>query len=233
MALALSPHLSRLSAEPWKGIEFEYGGLPIEPHGTGLAGLAGVGYMTGQRLVVRRKATGFDRIAFSYGYLGDFERPDMTNRFRRLARGNYHDLIFEKNLRRVTLSWQSTKFGGRNVVSVGSVFRLPKSSLARLEYYYRANFTSASGFNAGAEKALSQRITIGGGYLSVDRNFGPLNADAFWDGRKAYVSGGIKLGRGVALSGLYNRAVGNHYRPTMTSFVTAGIQYDLLSHWNL
>lgn len=218
-----------LSAQPIRGVELAYGGMGLEPNGTGLAGLAGVGYVTGQRLVIRRPEFGLDRVAVTYGYLGDFNQPGMESRFRRLGRANFRDLIVEKRIRRLTLSSQVTSFGGRSVLSVGATVALPGESVGRWEYYHRSRLDRANGFHAGFERNFHERLTAGGGYVSVDPNFGRLNSDAFWDGRRWYASATVPLQRGMNINLLYNKAVGNDVRPTIGNFVMAGVTYDLLT----
>ena len=218
-----------LSAEPVHGVAFQYGGLGLEPFGTGLAGLSGAGFVTGQRVVIKRSDLRLDRVAFTYGYLGDFDRPDMPNRFRRLGRANYRDLILEKKAGRATISTQLTNFGGRKVVSAGGTYRAPAGVLGRLEYYHRSNFRTANGFHAGAEKNFRGKFKAGAGFVSVDRYFGPLNADAFFDGRRWYVSASAPLRAGFTVSSLFNKGSGNNYRPPVGNFVSVGINYDLLT----
>ena len=98
----------------------------------------------------------------------------------------------------------------------------------QFELYQRTNQNSSNGFHIGAEKAMTERLSVGSGFVSIGRNYGDLNNDAFFHGKRFYVEAKVKITRELSISSLLNRAVANDYAvPNRTHFHLA-CNYDLL-----
>ena len=73
------------------------------------------------------------------------------------------------------------------------------------------------------------RLTLGGGWIAIDRNYLALNQDAFQIGKRIYGSTTFRIAKGADLFMLAHRAVGNNYAVQNRSFVTFGAGYDILT----
>jgi hypothetical protein len=223
-----------LSAKPVRDLEFQYGGLPVvRGEMTDIVSYSGDGYVTGERMIVSRpKELFFDQVAVTYAYLGDINQPGMNKRFRRLAHSNYHQFLAAKNLgQRAAVSVDYTFQSGAETMREG--IRVNTKELAfvdwiRFDNYQRIDVNPDHGFGLHGEKALSSRFSLGGGYVDIDPNYGDLNSDAFFHGRRLYASSTLKLHPALSLSCLWNRAVANHYFIANRTHLHVILQYDVL-----
>jgi hypothetical protein len=81
----------------------------------------------------------------------------------------------------------------------------------RWEQYRRGGPAPAFGYAVAAEKALTKRITISGGYADIDENYGGLNGDRFQRGRRLFQLGTVKLTRELSASVFVTEAVNNRF----------------------
>jgi len=59
------------------------------------------GYLVGERITLDRPGNlYFDEISITYGFLGDFNRPNVFGRLHRLGQSNYHEFGVSKTDRR-------------------------------------------------------------------------------------------------------------------------------------
>ncbi|HKX30093.1 MAG TPA: hypothetical protein VJ302_20560 [Blastocatellia bacterium] len=223
-----------LSAEPIHGVEIDYGGLGIlNGESSGITGYAGDGYLVGERLVVRRPENlFFDQIAVTYAYLGDYFTPNLNKRYHRLKQSNYHQFLIGKKIgNRAAVSGEYTFQEGRETLRQAIRIKTPELRFldtVRFENYQRTDVQAAYGFALAGEKKLFHRLTLGGGITQVDRNFGPFNDDAFFDGRRFFVSSELEVSPEFSFSLLYNRAVANNYDVGNRTHFHIAVHYDLL-----
>jgi hypothetical protein len=221
------------SAKPVKGVDFQVGGLGLEPTAfTDIITYSEDGYITGSRLSVHRpEELFFDTISATYGYLGDLNSPGMTDRFRRMDRVNFRQYLASKRvMESVVASVQYTDQWGIRTLHEGvkvSDLALGVIDSARVELYQRTNYGPARGFNAGVEKEL-HRLTLEGGYASIDPNFGDLNADNFLHGNRVYLGGKLRLAGGLRMFAMFNHGVNNDYALPNRSHLDIGFVYDIL-----
>lgn len=227
------PYLKQvyLSAKPVDGLELQFGGIGIEPNGTGIVGLSGAGFLMGERAVVRRAdVLWFDRAAFTYGYLGALGRPNVWDRFHRLGQGNFRQAILEKSFaKRLTATAEFSGLSGAKTMTFTGHFDLGRGFAATGEVYRRMSRLPDSGFHAGLAKTLGGRVTLEGGYAAVDRNFPHLNADAFFEGQRWYWTTSTRLAKGLTMFSMFNRAVNSGYSPTHRTLAFVGLGYDVLA----
>ena len=98
----------------------------------------------------------------------------------------------------------------------------------RAEFYERTNYRSATGFNFGAGRKVSRRLTLEGGYASIDRYFGDLNADAFIHGNRLYAGGEFEIARAFTVFALVNHGVNNSYELENRTHLHVGFSYDVI-----
>jgi hypothetical protein len=73
-----------MQVEPVKGLQIQYGSLPIE-HGTISENISydEDGYIAGERIMLKRpKDYFFDEVAITYAYIGDYTKPNMFSSVR-------------------------------------------------------------------------------------------------------------------------------------------------------
>ena len=87
-----------VTAKPRKGVEFQYGGLPIvRGESSEITSYDNDGYLTGQRLTLSPKHI-VDELTLTAGYLGDLRQPSVTRRLHRLSAINYGQILVKKKL---------------------------------------------------------------------------------------------------------------------------------------
>jgi hypothetical protein len=223
-----------VSAKPVSGIEFQYGGIGVENgFASGITSYAGDGYFTGGRILVHRPASlFFDTIGYTKAYLGDLETSNLFRRFHHVGDSNYQQFLVAKNLsKRVSASLDYTNQWGAKTMRESAHVTLGETHVfdaVQLDFYQRTNGDRKKGFHVGLEKAITSRVSLVGGYAAIDQNYGDLNDDAFFHGKRAYLGGTVRVTKSFSVFSLYNRATGNDYAiPNRTHF-HVGFNYDLL-----
>ena len=99
-----------LSALPLDGVELQYGSLDIwHDESTDLTGYAYNGYVSGERVSIRRpRELFFDDISVAYGYVGDLNSPNAIARLYRLGQSNFHRFMLKKRISE--RAWISTDY---------------------------------------------------------------------------------------------------------------------------
>lgn len=89
-----------LEARPWDGVTFEAGGLDFaRGQASELTSFDADGYLTGQRLRLRRKRQFFfDEISLANGYVGHLNRASVLPRLGSFARSNFRQALVTKTL---------------------------------------------------------------------------------------------------------------------------------------
>ena len=223
-----------LSAKPVKGLELQYGGLSLlRGESTEITSYDNDAYIVGQRLSLKRpEHVFFDEIAVTYAYLGDITTPNLNKRYHRLQESNYHQFLVSKS------------FGKRAVVSADYTFQAGTETMReavkvhtkelrvidafRFENYQRMDVNPDYGFAVAGEKTLFKRLTLGGGFASIDPNYGGLNADRFNKGQRLFVSGGFRLSPEFGVSTFLTRAVDNSFAVSNRTRLDVVFSYDLL-----
>jgi len=221
------------SAAPVEGIELQYGGLYISRgESTETTTYDNDGYIVGQRLSLKRPGDlFFDEVSVTYGYLGDIETPNLNKRFNRLKRSNYHQFLLAKNLgARAAVSAGYTFQEGVETLRQAVRLRVPEARVVdqvRFENYQRTDVSPDYGFAITGEKFLHKRLTVGGGYADIDRDYGGLNGDRWLSGRRLYATASLSIFPEFSISAFVTRAVN-------TSFpVSNKVRLDVLFSYNL
>lgn len=222
------------SAQPVKGVELQYGGLPVlRGEATEITSYDNDGYLVGERLSLKRpQQFFFDEVSVTYAYLGDLNRSNLDKRYHRLKQSNYHQFLLSKNIgQRIAASVDYTFQAGVETLREGVKIKLPEVKLLdslRWENYERLDVHPAYGFALTGEKRLTKRFTLGGGYAQIDRHYDGLNGDRFGRGHRLFVLGSYALSPEFTVSTFLTRAVGNDYAlPNRTRF-EALLSFNLL-----
>lgn len=205
------------SAVPVKGLEVQVGGLGlVRGESTEITSYDNDGYIVGERVTVKQPARFYlDEISLSAGYLGDTSTPSVFERFDRLDEHNYTQALVGKKLgtrASVSVDWtgvdgvdtwrQAIRLNTRETGVVDAV---------RVEFYERSTGAGDEGFAVTAERALPRKLSLAGGYATIDRNYGGLNADRFNRGNRLFVEAKLPLVQDLSLNVFYGRAVGTDY----------------------
>jgi len=222
-----------LSLQPLRGIELQYGGLDVERGAsTPIASYHPMAFITGQRLVLSRPELGLDKIAVTFGYLGDLDNPGMEKHFHRLKRTNYNQVLVGKKVgERADLSFDYTNQWGAKTLRQGVAVRTPWSitDTVRFDLYERVNRRSSAGAHIGASRSFWKLVGVDAGFAAIDRYYGDLNDDAFFHGRRLYAGGNVRLVKGFTLSALFNQAVGNDYAVGKKRHFEIGLGFSALA----
>lgn len=223
-----------LTAQPIKGIEFQYGSIPIvRGETTEITGYDNDGYLTGGRVTIKRPAElFFDEVSVTYAHLGDFNQPGVNKRFHRLKESNYHQFLVSKKLNdRVTVSADYTFYNGAETLRQGIKFKLPELRMVdnlRFENYQRVDVKQAFGFAFAGEKQITKRLKLTGGYAQVDPVVGALNADRLGPGKHLYAVTSFALTPELTLSTYLTHSVGDNSGKFTRTRGEVVVSYDLL-----
>jgi hypothetical protein len=188
-----------LAVQPIKGVEVQYGGFDfLRGQHTEITTYNNDGYLTGQRLILRRpKELFFDEVAATYGYFGDLNLPNINKRYHRLKQANYHQFLVSKNIgRRAAVSFDYTFVAGAETLRQALKLNAKELKLAdaiRFENYQRVDVNRAYGFALLAEKAVTKKLSVTYGYTQIDRAYGNVNADKVFTGKHLYLLGAYAL----------------------------------------
>jgi hypothetical protein len=223
-----------LSVQPVKGVEVQYGGIPLaRGETTELIGYDNDGYLTGARVSVRRpQEMFFDEVAATVAYLGDFAQPGIDKRFHRLAQSNYHQFLLTKKLgERAAITADYTSHNGADTLRQAVKIKTPKARVldaVRFENYERLGQSSAYGFALTGEKKATKRLSFTGGYLQIDPVVGALNADRLGRGQHLYVVGSYALTPELTVSTFLTHTVGGNPGVSNRTRAEVLVGYDLL-----
>lgn len=204
-----------VSVQPMSGVEIHAGGLaPARGQSTEITTYDNDGFLTGERVVVKRPRTlWFDEVSLTAGYLGDLSTPNVFRRFERMDDHNYYQALVAKKLPSgVAVSADVTKFDGAWTIRQGAVVPTPALVVVdtvRVELYQRVEPDTAQGLAVTVDKRTSSRLSLGGGFGSIDPAYGGLNGDRFNRGSRVFATGAVVLSSDFTLSWWLGEGVGN------------------------
>ena len=163
----------------------------------------------------------------------DYETlPNLNKRFHRLKRSNYHQWLAVKNIGpRAALSVEYTFNGGTETLRQAVRFRTPELrivDLLRFENYQRTDVQPDFGFALFAEKILGRRLTIGGDYADIDRDYGSLNGDRWLSGRRLFATAAFAVCPEFTISAFATHAVKTGFPVDNATRVDIVFSYHLL-----
>jgi hypothetical protein len=184
-----------LTAEPVRGIEFQFGGFAIN-HGVNSEATSydDDGYMTGERVTVERpKQLWLSEVSYTRGFLGDLYTPNFFARGNTLSKSNYWQILGRKNLgKRIAVSADYTFT--TPVTEQGSPYSLKTTreaisanvheskviDTARFEAYQRINggfyapgfpFPAGKGYALTVGRSFKKRLSVEAGLANIDLSY--------------------------------------------------------------
>lgn len=198
-----------LSAKPFKGVEFQSGGLGIaRGESTEITTYDNDGYLMGQRLTLAPGRL-VDELTLTAGYLGDLRTPSVTRRWNRLSDFNYGQVLVKRGLTsRITATADFTGDDGQRTLRQGVAIRPAAGvDLIRLEAYQRTN--GGEGGAITVEKPFG-RTRLAASLASVDDQYRAVNGDRYGRGRRVSFSSTTSLGHDVSLQIFVTHALDSH-----------------------
>jgi len=186
------------AAKPIAGIECQVGGLYIvKGESTEFTTYDDDGYITGERVSIRRpKQLFFDEISVTNAYFVGGTGPDNVPvgvRLPHIGDSNYRQFLVDKKVgKRAAVSADFTLESGRRTWHQAVNIKLAEVRVVDsiiFEQYERTNIDSAYGFAISFAKQLTKHFSLNQfGYARIDPKNGPLNADRFNIGNRAFVT---------------------------------------------
>ncbi len=181
-----------LTAQPIKGIEFQFGGLGIDRGVNSEAtSYDDDGYISGERVSIKRpKQLFLSEISYTRAFIGDNYTPNFFARGARLAISNYRQILGRKDFgKRVSVSadytYSEPQFGAFYLKTTreamfADIHESKVFDTVRYEAYQRLNagnyatgypFPSGRGSALTVTKNIKNRFSIEGGFADIDLNY--------------------------------------------------------------
>lgn len=220
-----------LLASPCRGVELHFGGIGFNRgESTENTSYSNNGYMMGERIRLRfPRQLYFDEISVTTAFLGDILTPNIFRRFEGLSRINYLQFLIAKRFHdRMAFSADYTSHEGVRTLRQGVKFNLKGFRCADdllFENYQRLNENPDWGWSLTLQKAFS-RISLAGGFASIDKDYGPWNSDRLGRGRRVFFSPRVALWREFGLAGFFTQAFANDFPVTNRTRFDFILTYD-------
>ena len=223
------------AAVPVRGLELQYGGLYVaRGESDELTSYDDDGYVVGERLSVRRPHELFlDEVTLTRGTVGPPSIPDLTKRWNGLAHPNYAQVLAVKQLSSLVgasldYSTQSNADTIRAAVTVHLRTHAPLSTI-RYEQYRRVTNHPAAGFALWADRSITKRARLQGGYATIDQFYGGLNADRIQAGRRFFLNAVVTVYGPLSLTVFGTQALHASYPLALKRRVDVVLSVDVLS----
>lgn len=223
------------AAIPVKGIELQYGGLYItRGESDEWVTYDEDGYLAGERVSVRRpKELYLDEITVTRAAIGPLAVPNLTKRWDGLRRPNYTQVLGVKRFSQMASgSLEYDRQIGADILRAAVTLHFSAKapiSTVRYEMYRRLNLHAASGFGVWADRPITKRARLQGGYVTVDRFYGGWNADRVQSGRHVFANATIAIYGPVSGSLYATQALDAPYTLPVHRRFDAVISYDVLN----
>jgi hypothetical protein len=225
------------AGQPIPGVELQVGGLYIvKGESTEFTTYDEDGYVTGERLSIRRPEVLFvDEVAVTSAYFVGGTGPSNIPISRRLPHfgdQNYQHYLVDKKLgKRAGVSADYTTEIGRRTWRQAINLKVRESHVVDsviVELYQRTNTTPAKGFAVTLDKALTRKLAVNGGYARIDPLYGPLNADRFNIGNRAFVMATYNFSPELLASFFVTTAVGQNGVLSQRTLSNSVVTYNVL-----
>lgn len=217
------------AATPVDGVQAQVGGLyVIRGEQTEVTSYDQDAFIMGERIqVTRPDDLWLDEIAFTVARLDDLNRPSVTHRWDGMGDPNYGQLLVRKAFGPVRASTDLTVVEGARTLRAAVSIPLEPVGL-QLEGYRRFRDTPAGGFAVSIERAIGRTLTVGGGYATIDPDYGHVNGDRFDIGRRVFTSAALDVTPWLALDLFVTRAIANDFPVAIGTRFDAVLTFDLL-----
>lgn len=224
------------AVSPGAGVEVQSGGLDItRGESTELTSYDEDGYVTGHRVSLRRPHHLYvDDISATLAYLtSDSREIPISKRAKYLNdTPNYRHFLVGKTLgRRAAVSADFTYAAGARTWRQAVRLKTPELLVVDkvvFENYQRINHSPDQGFALTLDKTLHRRVSVNGGYASIDPRYGGLNSYRFQVGNRAFGMVSFGISRQILASAFFTRAVGNDIPLSQRTLMNLVVTYNVL-----
>lgn len=223
-----------LQLKPMKGLELQYGGItPARGVSTEITTYDNDAYLVGARVSIKRPSEFFfDELSGALAYLGDLNEPDVFHRVDRFDQANYHQILASKKIgNRAVISGDYASLSGVAVLHQAVQVKTPEIKALdsiRFENYQRIDGDRGCGFALQGDRKIAKWLQLGGGFASIDRNYGGLNADRFNKGKRIFATAKVDIVEGLSGELFVQKALANDYSIPNDVRFDAALTYDLL-----
>jgi hypothetical protein len=235
--LHVSLRLLSLDVAPVRGVTVQAGSLQLaRGESTEITTFDNDGYLTGERVTVRRpKTLFFDEISIAQGYVGDANEPSVFDRTDRLGDHNYQQYLVARHIqKRVFASGDFTRWAGANIVHAAARVQSPElralDSIRYEQYVRTLSGKTVAGFAVTGEKQVARPLVLSGGYADIDKDFGGLNADRFNRGRRVFGIATYTVSPVLSVMTYAGQAVHNDYPVSNGTRIDVTLIYNILGH---
>ncbi len=218
-----------VTGKPRRGVEFQYGGLPIvRGESTEITSYDNDGYIMGQRLSLKPKRL-IDELTLTAGHLGDLRTPSVSRRLHRLSEINYSQVLVRKKLSdRLTATADFTDDDGERTLRQGILIRPANSifDLIRLEAYERVSGQRGMGGALSVEKPFG-RTRLAASFASVDDRYRPVNGDRYGRGQRLSFTSTTALSRDLSLQIFLTHALDDDLVMANRTRIDVHLRYEL------
>ncbi len=201
-----------LAASPTEGLDGQVGGLYFHRgEQTEITSYDNDVYLMGARVSVKRPAQFYlDEVSVTVGHFGDFNLPNVFRRFRQIDNHNFTQVLVGKKFGSAVAAsaeWASHEGVStlRQAARIATKEWLPLDAI-RFEQYQRVEGLTGYGFAVAAERAITRRLTLNGGFARIDQDHPPLNGDRYLRGRRLFGEAKYALLAPLTLAVFYTQA---------------------------
>lgn len=207
-----------LAARPGGGFSAEVGGIhQLKGLASEITTFDNDNYLVGYRAGVSRPAELYlDELSLTLGHVGDFGNANVLERLDRLGDHNYTQVLARKRFSpAVALSADWESVDGISTLHQAVEVTLPEGQAidgVRFEQYERVEGETGYGFAAAAERDITTRLSVSGGYAQIDLDYVPtLNGDRYARGRRLFVESRYRLSPELTVDLYYGHAINNDF----------------------
>ncbi len=222
------------SATPSKSFELQFGGIGINRgESTEITSYSNNGYLMGERISIRRPdKLFFDEISATGAFLGDQAKPGVFQRAGRLARMNYHQFLVSKKIREQFLVSADYTFQDGIETLRQAIKLYPKKNRfvdsVLFENYQRMDYRPAWGCAVTFQKKPVPRLLLTGGFVDIDKDFVPWNADKLGKGKRVFMTASYNFWREFSANIFAGKAFSSDFPVINAGRYDLAITYDFL-----
>jgi hypothetical protein len=222
-------------AAPVKGLELAAGSFDVlRGETTEIVSYDNDAFMQGYRVSIKRPRQFFlDEISVTAGYLGDLTTTNVFKRFKWMNDHNYTQALVAKKIApAIAASFDYTTLSNVATVREGVKLTTKKAGHVidgvRVELYQRVDAPEGHGYAFTADRALSHRVSVNGGFANIDKNNGALNGDRFGRGKRMFTGGTVTILPELVASVFYTHAVDNAFAVGNADRLDVILTYNVL-----
>jgi hypothetical protein len=230
-------HVRRLYAQaiPVRGLELSAGSFDVlRGETTEIVSYDNDAFMQGYRVSLKRPRQLFvDEISVTAGYLGDENTPNVFRRFKWMDDHNYTQALVAKRIvpdLSMSFDW-TTRLGvstAREGIKVGTKRLGGAVDDVRLELYQRVDTPKGQGWAFTAQRALSRRVMVNGGFADIDKDLPAFNGDRYLRGTRVFTGGTITIVPELVASVFYTHAFANDFTVANNQRLDLVLSYNVL-----